>query len=101
MRKTFLIIVSLALLGVQLSAQTINPDDFFPNDLGEHFMPHHTIVSYFEAVGEKSNQAQFSKYGETYEGRDLVYMVISSPENMRNIEAVSYTHLTLPTTPYV
>ena len=26
---------------------------------------------------------------------------VTSPENARNIQAVSYTHLTLPTTPYV
>ena len=93
MRKTYFILLSLIILGFDLSAQTINPDDFFPNDLGEHFMPHHTIVSYFEAVGAKSNQAQFSKYGETYEGRDLIYMVISSPENMKEIESLRQSNL--------
>ncbi len=93
MRNLILTLLSLHLLGLNLIAQTINPDDFFPNELGEHFMPHHTIVSYFEAVGEKSNQAQFAKYGETYEGRDLIYMVISSPENMRDIETLRKSNL--------
>lgn len=88
MRKTLLLFLSLAIFALGLNAQSIQPDDFFPNDLGEHFMPHHTIVSYFEAVAEKSNQAQFFKYGETNEGRDLVYLVVSSPENMRNIESI-------------
>ena len=56
-------------------------------------MPHFTIVDYFEAVGEASNQAIFEKYGETNEGRDLVYMVISSQENIRNIENLRQRNL--------
>jgi len=97
MRRILLILLSLACFVLGLTAQTINPDDFFPNELGDHFMPHHTIVSYFEAVAEKSNQAQFFKYGETNEGRDLVYMVLSSPENMNNIEAIRKGNLDIST----
>jgi len=88
MTKTYLTAIYLFIICTCLSAQTIQPNDFFPNDLGEHFMPHHTIVDYFAAVGEKSNQALFFKYGETYEGRDLVYTIISSADNIKNIELI-------------
>jgi len=88
MTKTYLTAIYLFIICICLSAQTIQPNDFFPNDLGEHFMPHHTIVDYFAAVGEKSNQALFFKYGETYEGRDLVYTIISSADNIKNIELI-------------
>ena len=94
MRRTILLSL-LIVLAHWSTAQTIDPDSFFPNKLGEHFMPHFTIVDYFEAVGEKSNQAVFSKYGETNEGRDLVYMIVSSPENVRNIENIRQSNLDL------
>jgi len=88
MRNSILVLLLSVVLVVNSMAQTIDPDTFFPNELGEHFMPHYSIVDYFEAVGEKSSQALFYKYGETNEGRDLVYMVVSSAENIGNIESI-------------
>jgi len=94
MRKIILFSILFVLSNWSM-AQTVDPDTFFPNKLGEHFMPHYTIVDYFEAVGSESKQAVFSKYGETNEGRDLVYMVVSSAENMRNIEKIRQANIDL------
>lgn len=88
-----LLIVSFFTMGA--SAQTINPDSFFPNELGEHFMPHYSIADYFAAVGEKSEQALFYKYGETNEGRDLVYIIVSSKENIKNIESIRQANIAI------
>ena len=95
MTKSNLLISYLFLTCFYLSAQTLQPDAFFPNALGEHFMPHHTIVDYFAAVGKKSNQALFYRYGESNEGRDLVYTIISSVDNIKNIEKIRQENINI------
>ncbi len=95
MRNFILTIVFALSMSIGVNGQTIDPDTFFPNDLGEHFMPHYSIVDYFEEVAKVSNQAVFAKYGETNEGRDLVYMVVSTPENIQNIDKIRQTNMDL------
>ena len=70
-----------------------SPDEFLPFKLGEHFTPHHLLVSYFQEVAANSNQMILKEYGRTNEMRPLIYAIISSPENIKNIEAIRLNNL--------
>jgi len=94
--KNFIYTFALLLLSCNfLVGQIQHPNDFFPNKLGEHFMPHHSIVEYFKYAGEASEQATYFDYGFTNEKRPLGFIVISSETNMNNLEELRKDNLKL------
>ncbi len=84
----FFSIVSLhAQRGVQ------SPDDFFPYELGEHFIPHHLIVDYFEHLADNSDIIQLEEYGRTNQRRPLMLAYISSKENLAKLDQIKRNNL--------
>ncbi|SDL61001.1 Zinc carboxypeptidase [Salinimicrobium catena] len=85
------------LAGILACASSIfaqqSPQEFLGYEIGTHFTRHHKIVDYFEHVAEASPLVEYHTYGETYEGRPLTYAVISSEENLNNLEAIRANHL--------
>ncbi len=70
------------------------PEEFLKYKLGEHYTPHYKVVNYFKlAVLSAPDKMQIHSYGNTYEGRELLYSVISSPENMLRIEEIRRNNL--------
>jgi Zinc carboxypeptidase len=80
------------LLPIQ-AQQLLSPDDFLPHRLGEQFTSHHLLVDYYQHVARQSRQVKLNEYGRTSENRPLLYAVITSPENMANLEALRINHL--------
>lgn len=83
----------IACLPFLLTAQIQSPDNFLPHRLGETFTPHHLLVDYFEHVAANSDAVQLEEYGRTNEQRPLLLAVVSSPENMAQLEAIRLNHL--------
>ncbi len=80
-------------LTTSLFGQLKSPEDFLPTDYGKHFTPHHLLVDYFEHVSENSSQVILKEYGRTNEKRPLIWAVISSAENLKNIEIIRTDNL--------
>ncbi|MEO0875835.1 MAG: M14 family zinc carboxypeptidase, partial [Bacteroidota bacterium] len=93
MLKQLLLWLSLALLPTALVAQLQSPSDFLPHELGETFTPYHLLVDYFQYVAANSEQVVLEEYGSTYEDRPLMVAIVSSPENMAQLEAIRLNHL--------
>ena len=73
-----------------------SPEEFLGYPLGAHFTPHHTVVSYFQAVAQAiPGQMKLEQYGTTYEGRPLLLAFVASPENMRRLEEIRQNNLRL------
>ncbi len=70
-----------------------SPEEFLPTDYGKHFTPHHLLVDYFEYVAENSDQVILDQYGRTNEKRPLIWAIISSPENLKNLETIRTDNL--------
>jgi len=84
------------LASAQASSQLSNlksPDVFLTHDLGSRFTPHHQLVDYFRYVDGVSDKVQIVEYGQTYELRPLIAAIISSPANMKRIEAIRQNNL--------
>ena len=92
MKKTVLLFALSVFCASSVFAQQ-SPREFLGYEPGSHFTRHHTIVDYFEHVAESSPLVQYETYGKTYEGRPLTYAVISSEENLKNLEAIRTSHL--------
>ncbi len=89
-----------ALFGVQAysqetSIQVTQPSEYLGYNLGERFTPHHKVIGYFEHVAKQSNRVSYHTYGSTYEGRDLVYVVVTSLTNHEVLEEIRTNNLKL------
>ena len=76
-----------------------SPQEFLGYELGAEYTFHHQVMDYFKQLDEESDKLSFHKYGTTYEGRDLYYAVISSEDNMGNIEAIRTANVELANNP--
>ena len=59
---------------------------------GEWHVSHDQIVHYMNVISEKSNRFQIENRSRTYEGRPLILMTVSSPENLSNIDQIKSRH---------
>ncbi len=88
----FLTFVFLFLI-TNVFAQLQSPSEFLGYEIGSEFSRHADVVRYFEHVATNSNRVTYTEYGKTNERRPLTYAVVSSPENMTNIEAIRKDNL--------
>ncbi|UOY05962.1 zinc carboxypeptidase [Muricauda sp. SCSIO 64092] len=70
-----------------------SPSEFLGYDIGEHHTRHDLIVAYFTKLAAVSDRASIYEYGKTHEGRKLVILTISSPENLQNLDNIKQDHL--------
>ncbi|MEM6964054.1 MAG: M14 family zinc carboxypeptidase [Bacteroidota bacterium] len=63
--------------------------------LGERFTDYPDVLNYFEKLAAASPKVAIGTYGETYERRKLIYLVITSEENQQNIETIRENNLKL------
>ena len=94
MIKKSLSALLLILFATTTQAQLKSPEDFLGYKIGTRYTQHFKIMNYFNHVAANSS-IKLEKYGETNEGRPLMIAIVSSPENMRNIEQVRMNNLRL------
>ena len=80
-------VFGLMTLGSSTLAQT-SPTPILGHPLGESFTRHHAVVDYVEHMAEVVPHWQLEQYGTTTEGRPLLGLIMSSPANMANLEAL-------------
>ncbi len=92
MRKIYLLALGLCLVSSAF-AQLQTPEQFLGYKPGDRFTPHHRMIDYFEHVAENNPNIKLIKYGETNEKRPLMIAILSSPENMANLELIREDNL--------
>ncbi|MET6990189.1 M14 metallopeptidase family protein [Sediminicola arcticus] len=70
-----------------------SPEEFLEYGIGERHTRHDLIVAYLEKLAEVSDRATIYQYGKTHEGRKLVILTVSTPENVSNLDALKQQHL--------
>jgi hypothetical protein len=94
MKSILLLNIFFAYTLISVAQQKLQkPGEFLGYEAGERFTPHHRVVDYFEHVATVMPNAELFVYGETYEHRPLVYMVITSQENFNNLEQIRKDNL--------
>ncbi len=89
MKKCIVVILFISLFlsfEIRSQGQVISPPEYLGYNLGEAFTPHYKVTGYLEKVSGQSARAELRHYGETYEGRPLNVLIISSEENIENLE---------------
>jgi Zinc carboxypeptidase len=70
-----------------------SPTEFLGYELGDRFTPHYRMIEYFKHVDDATPNIQVQQYGETYEHRPLIYAIIASPDNFKNLEQIRLDNL--------
>ncbi len=73
--------------------QIQSPAEFLGYDIGEQFTRHADVVSYFNHIAQNSDMVTYHTYGKTNERRPLTYAIISTKENLQNIETIRQDNL--------
>lgn len=76
--------------------QTIpKPADIIGHEVGEWHVTHDKLVYYMETLAKASDRIHIENRGATFEGRPLLLLTITSPENHRNIDEIQKNHINL------
>ncbi len=80
---------------IQYDQSIPTPESFLGYQIGEWHIHHPLSVQYMQLIAESSDRAMIYEYGRSHQQRPLVHLVISSEENIRNIESIRENHLAL------
>lgn len=71
------------------------PESFFGHEVGEWHLSHEKLINYMLELAEKSDRAVWEEYGRSYENRPMGQLIVSSPENINNLEKIRQQNLLL------
>lgn len=74
--------------GGSYNDDSISPKEFFGFQIGSRPLKHDEIFEYFSTLSKHYPNATLHLYGKTYEGRELIYLVISNENNSGNLDEI-------------
>jgi hypothetical protein len=88
-RKTsFLILLLIASLSASYAQTITSPKNYFGFNIGDNYkLANYTQTEgYFKKIASESQRVKLVNIGKTEEGRDQYMLIVSSPENIKNLE---------------
>jgi hypothetical protein len=70
------------------AAQVPRFKDVTGHDFGERITLHHEVVRYLERLAETSDRVRIVRQGATWEGRELIVAIVTSPENHARLDEI-------------
>ena len=71
------------------------PESVIGHQVGEWHITHDKLVQYMQALAAASDRISLEDRGSTFEGRPLLLLTVTAPENHNRIEAIREQHLAL------
>ena len=71
------------------------PNELLGFEVGEWHISHDKLVSYVYKIAELSDRIKIENRGKTYEGRPVLLLKITSPENHKKLELIRENHIKL------
>ena len=68
------------------------PESVIGHEVGEWLVTHDKLLLYMQTIANISDRAVAEIYGYSYEDRPLMHLIISSPENIRNLDILKNQH---------
>lgn len=72
-----------------------SPAEFLGYELGTEYSHHYQLGQYLHNLAEESDKVSIITYGETYEGRDLWLVFVTSEENHSRLDEIREDNLKL------
>lgn len=85
-------------LNYYIPEETYNPNiptpkEVIGHEVGEWHVTHDKLVEYMKALSNASDRISIEDRGKTYEGRPLLLLTITSPENHKRIDQIRQQHI--------
>lgn len=71
------------------------PEAFFGHQIGEWHLSHDKQYMYLRALAAASDRVELVEFARSYEDRPLIYLIITSEENLNNIDEIKAQHVKL------
>lgn len=71
---------------IQFDSKIPTPEEFLGYEIGSRITEHYKINAYFEKLASLSDRTSLIEIGRTYENRKLYVLIVSSPENIKNLD---------------
>jgi hypothetical protein len=79
--------------GVSYNQTVLKPAEVLGHDIGDQPSRHDLMVDYIRKVAEASPRMQVETIGYSHENRPVLFVTISSPENMARLDAIKANHI--------
>ena len=80
---------------ISYNPEITSPKAFFGHEPGEWHLSHDKLYYYMLELAKQSDRTVWEEYGKSYENRPLGHLIISSPQNIRNLEKIRQQNLLL------
>ena len=71
------------------------PASVIDHEIGDWHITHDKLVQYMYALAESSDRISIENRGKTFEGRPLLLLYISAPNNLFSLEKIRENHISL------
>jgi hypothetical protein len=68
------------------------PASFFGHEIGAQHITYDLATAYLKSIAQKSERVIFEDRGRTYQYRPILFLYISSPQNLANLEQIRIDH---------
>lgn len=82
----------------RFNSQIPTPEQFLGYPIGTHHTRHDQVLAYFQALDKASDKLAVQSIGKTYEHRQQITAIITSPENHGRLNEIREKHLQRNTT---
>ena len=69
------------------------PKEIIGHEVGEWHITHDKLVEYMKALAKASDRITIEERGQSFEGRPILLLTITSPENHKNLESIRKRHI--------
>jgi len=71
------------------------PKEIIGHEVGEWHVTHDKLMFYMQTLAKASNRMTIENRGETFEGRPILLLTVTSPENQARIDEIQKNHLSI------
>ena len=81
--------------GVTYDPSIPTPKEVIGHEVGEWHVTHDKLMFYMQTLAKASERIRIESRGETFEGRPLLLLTVTTPSNHQNIDKIREEHIAL------
>lgn len=81
--------------GISYNSEIPTPKSVIGHEVGEWHVTHDKLLFYMQTLAASSDRIEIENRGETFEGRPIVLLTITSPKNHTQLEKIQKDHIAL------
>ena len=75
------------------NSEISTPESVIGHQVGEWHITHDKLLQYFQTLASESDRIKLENRGVTFEGRPLILLTISDPNNLKKLEKIRTAHV--------